>query len=504
MDHSHRIRAVLGLAALVLFVPLAACTAPSPPEPDTEETLPEVAPPLTIDELPPYTGVVRLNAGSNCTGTLVETDADTAPAYVITNGHCVGDVGRAAQETTVDLDWFGTADFFAVQGNEESELVVDVAAIEYSTMHTTDMAVLRLDATLGELREQGVLPLRIIGAEPQPGAAVVNVGVPVQGLHPDAWVLRKGECALSEQGDLIEFRWLWFDVWSNDCPGVIQGSSGSPLIADGEIAAVINTTTAGIAEAVGGACWLNRPCEVVDGTPTMRLDTSYAQSVAGIGACFSDAGFALGGECPLTVTEVWAETGGGAYRGGDEPDPNGGLPSAALAGRAAGDVMTAVVPLGDPRACRATETYLGAPAVSVPAADTIEWDGPQPAVVAVDLPQEEGFWMLCVAAPGAESVGSAVLFEVDRTPPVIAAGASVEDIGDGAMVVWPHLDPPELSTVRFTWGAPDAVNCENVDAFQDFFTQPLMLSADDLPASYCVIGLDSAGNATPVTRIEID
>ena len=130
MDHSHRIRAVLGLAALVLFVPLAACTDSTSPEPDTEETLPEVAPPLTIDELPPYTGVVRLNAGSNCTGTLVETGADTAPAYVITNGHCVGDVGRAAQDTTVDLDWFGTADFFAVEGNEESGLVVDVASSE--------------------------------------------------------------------------------------------------------------------------------------------------------------------------------------------------------------------------------------------------------------------------------------------------------------------------------------------------------------------------------------
>ena len=64
-----RIRtAAIAIAMLALIVPLAACTDTAPPEPDVEETLPDVAPPLTLDELPPYTGVVRLNAGSNCPG----------------------------------------------------------------------------------------------------------------------------------------------------------------------------------------------------------------------------------------------------------------------------------------------------------------------------------------------------------------------------------------------------------------------------------------------------
>lgn len=488
-----------GLAALAVV--LTACTPTQGPAP--EAGLPEVAPPLPAEELAAYSGVARLSGASNCTGTVIETGLDEAPAYLITNGHCVGDVGRPAQTTTVGLEWFGDADFFAVAGNESGVLTIGITAIEYSTMHTTDLAILRLDATLGDLRGQGVLPLPVVDAEPAEGAVVVNVGVPVQGLDPDDWVLRRGECALGAQSDVIESAWLWFDVWSNDCPGVIQGSSGSPLIADGAIAAVINTTTGGITEAMGGACWLNRPCEVVDGEPVMRLDTSYAQSVAGIGGCFGERGFELGGACPLAVTDVWAESGGGAFRGGGESDAFGRAPEAALAGRVAGSAITALVPLGDPRACREAGTYAGATAVGVPAAEELEWDGPQPTTVPVALPAEEGHWMLCAATPGGESAGIAVLFEVDRTPPILEPGATVEDLGEARLVA-PRLDPPELSNVRFTWGPRGETDCSDPSTFDEFFIQPLVIPEDQLPATYCVVGFDSAGNPTPVVEIDVE
>jgi len=98
-----------------------------------------------------FSGVATLNAGSNCTGTLVDTGVTAGPAYVLTNGHCVGGVGRSAQRTTLGLKWFGTAESFRAAGNLDATLTVDVAEIAYSTMRATGTAVVRLDATLGEL-----------------------------------------------------------------------------------------------------------------------------------------------------------------------------------------------------------------------------------------------------------------------------------------------------------------------------------------------------------------
>jgi hypothetical protein len=87
-----------------------------------------------------------------------------------------------------------------------------------------------------------------------------------------------------------------------------------------------------------------------------------------------------------------------------------------------------------------------------------------------------------------------------RPPP---ASATVEDIGGGAVVVRPHLDPPELTTVHFAWGPRGKVDCADRASFRDFFIAPLTLEAGDLPATCCVYGLDAAGNPTPVTEIDI-
>ena len=68
---------------------------------------------------------------------------------------------------------------------------------------------------------------------------------------------------------------------------------------------------------------------------------------------------------------------------------------------------------------------------------------------------------------------------------------------------WELLPTPELSTVRFTWVPGDA-ECPAPETFQDFFIVPLTLMADQLPATYCIYGLDQAGNATDVVRIPLD
>lgn len=502
----------VGVAALLA---LTACTPGGSADdaaqdlPGVEVPLPDVADPIPLAELGDFNGVLRLEMGSNCTGTLIETGVHDGPAYVITNGHCTGDVGRSPQTVTVAEEWFGSGYLLDTFDNP-TPLAVTAAVLEYSTMRGRDVAIVRLEESLGDLRDLGIMPVPIIDDEPAPGTAVRNIAAPVQNLDHDDWVLRGGDCTLAGQSDLVEFHWLWADSWANDCPGVIQGSSGSPLFtlrADGgpeAIAAVINTTTWGASIENGGLCFLNRPCEIGDAGIGMIEETSYAVSIAGLNRCFDGDGvFALGGDCPFETSSVWAQQGGGAFRGGALPDANGGMPEVDLVvAPALGEsapVRTALVELTGADVCADPSVYAAAQAITVPAAGD-PWDPGY--VLPVALPEQEGRFALCAVAGDDYAGAATVLFEVDRTPPLFPAGAAVEHIGEGNVSIQPFLNPPEISTVRFTW-VPGDGDCPATEQFRDFFIVPLTLEAGDLPATYCIYALDQAGNTTDVTRIPI-
>ena len=265
---------------------------------------------------------------------------------------------------------------------------------------------------------------------------------------------------------------------------------------------MINTTTQGTSADQGGLCSINRPCEITPDGVKMVEKTSYAQSVAGVGACFDASGkFAIGGDCPLTVSSIWAEAGGGSFRGGGEPNAFGEQPTARFVGRSEGTFRHKLVPLSDGTACQKPETYADATGAKLPKAGE-PWDmlGTE---VAVDLPPQEGRYLLCAVAGDDYAGAAGVLFDVDRTPPIFPAGAEVEDVGDGAKIVRPHLNPPEIATVRFTWGDPASIDCSETTEFQDFFIVPLTLTKEELPVRYCVYGMDNAGNRTEVAKIDI-
>ena len=162
--------------------------------------------------------------------------------------------------------------------------------------------------------------------------------------------------------------------------------------------------------------------------------------------------------------------------------------------------FTTLIELTNATACTDPAVYEGAPSIEVPS--TVDpWDPGY--VLPVALPEEEGHFALCAVAGNDYAGAAAVVFEVDRTPPMFAAGASVEDLGEGNVAVQPFLNPPEIATVRFTWVPGDA-ECPATDQFQDFFIIPLMLESGKLPATYCVYALDAAGNSSGVTRVPID
>ena len=65
---------------------------------------------------------------------------------------------------------------------------------------------------------------------------------------------------------------------------MLGGSSGSPLIADGEIVSVINTTNGGVSPELGDTCYLGKPCEVSGTTATFEPDTRFVFSSDGVGS----------------------------------------------------------------------------------------------------------------------------------------------------------------------------------------------------------------------------
>ncbi len=219
---------------------------------------------------------------------LIDTGVAAGPAYVLTAGRCVGGEGRSAQSTTIGAPWAGSAEFLRVDGERAATVSVDVAEIAYATMRHVDLAILRLDSTLGELQSYGLEPLAIADQEPRGSADVVAVGVAPPHWGDAAGMLHRSDCALGERHTVIEASWLWFDVWSADCPVLEEGFVGSPLLsggdrdAPGEIVAVAGTSAVGI-PSPGGACARGRPCRLEESGAVRVVPTSYAQDVIGLG-----------------------------------------------------------------------------------------------------------------------------------------------------------------------------------------------------------------------------
>ena len=502
--------AVLVACAVVLTgctvdVPDAGPSASVSPQSSAEATRAE---PLQAEDILAFGGIAALDAGSDCTGTLIDTGASGGPAYMLTSARCVGGMGRSPQSTTIDAEWAGTAEFLITRGDAAATLQVDMVELAYSTMRHTDLAIVRLDATLGELEDLGLRALPITDRGPTSGDSVV-VGVASQGADADVVALHRDDCTLGPQHTVIESSWIWFDVWSTDCSVVEKGYTGSPLLSvDGagaplQIVAMGETTAVGVDSADGAECTLGRPCELSDDGDVKLGQTGFAQSVAGVGRCFdaSTGRFSTGTACPLPMSDVWTEYGGGSFRGGATTDAFGRPPEASLVGGSVGVVRTVVVPIGDGTPCLDERTYLDSAARVLPhAGDRRQQVG---VIVPIELPEAEGYYLLCGVRARGYSGAASVLFQVDRTPPVIAAGAVVQPLARGGVIVRAHLDPPELAAVRFGWGARGAFDCRDTDQLTDFFVAPLVIEAEDLPAVYCIYGMDAAGNRTPVTRIDI-
>ncbi|MEV7815421.1 serine protease [Streptomyces flaveolus] len=264
------------LAALssLAIAGLGATPAAAAPHPATATTAPHSAKAAagTVD----FAGTVSL---SNCSGSVIRFpgSADTDPALVLTNGHCLetgfpdpGEVitGQSSSRTFGLLNSAGTK-VATLRANQ----------VVYSTMTDTDVTIYRTTTTYAAIRNSyGISPLTVQDTHPVAGTAIKVVSgywKRIYSCNIDGFVYRLKE------GD-----WTWKDSvrYTSAC-NTIGGTSGSPVIdtATGKVVAVNNTGNED-----GERCTVNNPCEVdANGTVTVRQGINYAEETYNIPACFT-------------------------------------------------------------------------------------------------------------------------------------------------------------------------------------------------------------------------
>ncbi|MFJ8597618.1 trypsin-like serine peptidase [Streptomyces shenzhenensis] len=259
------------LAALTTLVitgtgmaPAAAATATA-----TESTAPAIQ---AVD----FAGTVAL---SNCSGSVIRfpASADTDPALVLTNGHCLETGFPAAGQVIVDQASSRTFGLLNASATQVGTL--RAGKVAYATMTDTDVTIYQLTTTYAQISSTyGINALTVQDAHPTAGTAITVVS---------GYWKRTYACSIDGFAyRLKESSWTWKDSvrYTSAC-NTIGGTSGSPVIdnATGKVVAVNNTGNED-----GASCTLNNPCEVDEaGTVTVRQGINYAQETYQIPACFT-------------------------------------------------------------------------------------------------------------------------------------------------------------------------------------------------------------------------
>ncbi len=432
-----------------------------------------------------FSGVASLRGSSSCTGFLVDTGVAEAPATLVTNGHCVG-IWDSSTVLVDDESAPMTVSFRSFVDTVDEVVEVQSTSTRWATMRGTDLAVVELDRTLGELQAQGISAYPLAPLAPV-GAPITVVGVPTSGVPADETFLRRVDCTvLREPVRLLEWRWIWDGSQPNDCRGIVGGHSGSPVFdASGAVVAIINTTTIGAPP--GGECDLGRPCELVGDEPSQMRDTSYAQPVDVLSGCIVAGRFALGDGCALEApdgvsVEQLSIYGRSPWTWSAEVSP-GSFDEVALK---VGPITTTD--------CREADGY-GEPA--------------PPAPVDEPLPDAEGTVLLCVA--GARADGSLSLAQAgfarattDLTPPGGPSELGRSGSSEEGYFAEPSFNPPDLSDFLLAYGPLDATDCADESQYFRYRRVPLMIEPSELPVKVCVIGFDNATNETEPVEFVLD
>ncbi|MFC0600171.1 S1 family peptidase [Streptomyces palmae] len=221
-----------------------------------------------------FAGTVAL---SNCSGSIVRmpNSADTDPAFVMSNGHCLETGMPDPGEVIVDQP--STRSFTVLNSAGSSLGTVRASKIAYATMTDTDVSLYQLSSTYAQIKSRfNIDALSVSPDHPVAGTAIKVVSgywKKIYSCNADAFVY-----------ELHEGGWVWKDSlrYTSSC-NTIGGTSGSPVVdaTTGKVVAINNTGNES-----GGTCTMNNPCEVdQSGNVTVRQGINYAQQTYQITKC---------------------------------------------------------------------------------------------------------------------------------------------------------------------------------------------------------------------------
>jgi V8-like Glu-specific endopeptidase len=247
-------------------------------------------------------GLITIREFSQCTGFFIQTN-DRAPAYVLTNAHCIDLLNNLLKPTEIvvnrRLTQTGrsgpiltyTPDYFLRP--QRARRTYKVQKILYATMSNSDLALLELPLTQRDLMRNGINPLAIARQPAKLGQRIDVVGVPGEVLPGNRQFLHRSSCLLGPTVRVKEGVYQWPQAIRNRC-SVVSGMSGSPMIANGQVVGIINT--GGGNDRLRNLCTINNPCEVgANGRPQHTVNENYGQPVDRLLGCFNERGvFDLG------------------------------------------------------------------------------------------------------------------------------------------------------------------------------------------------------------------
>lgn len=239
-----------------------------------------------------WNGVGRYGS---CTGTLLDVGGkDSDPAYIITNGHCVGFSLLSEKGVSFDMESNPNKpmrfDYFVAQVVNNSFITIENKVIKFASMDNTDVAIVELDVTYDSLVKQGINSYKLATTPPKKGQLISVVGVPQSGVK--TYGLRKSDCTIGEKVYLNEGNYSFSNSYRHRC-SIVGGNSGSPVFdrESKEIVAVVNTAVDDGTENLED-CALQKPCELgSDGSKTVKASENYAQPVYYLSGCFESGIF---------------------------------------------------------------------------------------------------------------------------------------------------------------------------------------------------------------------
>jgi V8-like Glu-specific endopeptidase len=248
-------------------------------------------------------GLIKIRDFSSCTGFFIQPQpSPTAPAYVMTNAHCIDllenllnpneivvnrtmrSYGRSPAVLTYTPGYFAKVD--------RGRSTYTVKRVLYATMKNNDLALLELSISQQDLMATGITPLQIMSKPAPTGTKIDVVGIPGEVIPTNRHYLHRVSCSVGETVRVKEGGYEWNQALRHRC-SLVGGMSGSPMLAEGKVVGIVNTG-GGTGGRRSQLCTLDNPCEISqNGKPQPTVSYNYGQLVDRLAGCFPQGVFNL-------------------------------------------------------------------------------------------------------------------------------------------------------------------------------------------------------------------